>query len=130
MGGLTGRKLVAPKTKVRTRGIGVQIFDEVEQLTANSAMKRSGAIAQIAERIGSSPGTVAANYYRIARQRGVPLRPRRSSNGRRALGKDVSKTLATALRAIEAALRAQEEELAMLRDETRRFEKLRRILRA
>ena len=130
MGGLTGRKAVSPTKRARTRGIGVQIFDEVEQLTANGAMKRSAAIAKIAERTGSSSGTVAANYYRIARQRGVPLRSRRSANGRRGPGKEASKTLATAIRAIEGALRAQEEELAMLRNANRRFEKLRRILRA
>ena len=124
MGGRTGAKRIKDQQPGnRKRGIGVQIFAEVEQLTANEAMKRSAAIAQIAERTGRRPGTVAANYYRIARQRGVLLRPRRSTNGRRGPGKEASKTLAIAMRAIEAALRAQEGELAMLRKDNQRFAK-------
>src|SRR5271156_4590756 len=66
----------------RTRspsGIGEQIFAEVERLTADGKMKRLAAFKEIATRTGDQPGTVSANYYRIARKRGVPLRGRRGS---------------------------------------------------
>lgn len=131
MGAARGGKRIEQAMPMAGRGkIGEQIFAEVEQLTANGAMKRSAAIAQIAARTGSNAGTIAANYYRIARQRGVPLRSRRTTNGRSARGRDLSQTITSAIRAIEATLRSQEEELATLRKENQRFEKLRRLLRA
>ena len=130
MGGRKGiRQIAKAQIGKRNRGVGVQTFEEVEQLTANGAMKRVAAFKHVAERIGSSPGTVAANYYRIARQRGVPLRARRSTGGP-ALGRASAKTLTNAIQAIQAALRSQEAELATLRKDNQRFAKLRRLLRA
>jgi hypothetical protein len=130
MGGRSSMKQVdTGKSRPRKRGVGERVFAEVEQLTAGGAMKRTAAIAQVAARLGSNPGTVAANYYRIARQRGVALRPRRRrgvANGRRGF---TSATLTAAIRTIESALRSQAEELAALRRDNERFEELRRLLR-
>lgn len=110
--------------------IGEQIFAEVEQLTAGGAMNRLAAFNAVAERSGRKLGTVAANYYRVARKRGAPLRARRPSGspaGRRVGG---TGTVASALKALQAALQEQERELARLRDENRRFQQLRRLLKA
>ena len=121
MGGRQSRK--SPRGQ-----IGEQVFAEVEKLTAGGAMKRLAAFNEIANRTGAHPGTVAANYYRIARKRGVPLRPRRSSapGGIAARGGTVQ--VVAALRKLEALFQAQEKELAVLRKENRQFEKLRRLL--
>lgn len=107
MGGRIGDK------KVEQRGaIERQIFEQVEQLTAGGAMNRLAAFKRIAETGGRQLGTVAANYYRVARQKGVPLRKRRQGRPSRP-GLDVSRVTA-ALQLIASALRAQEEELARL----------------
>src|SRR3954452_10103876 len=70
----------------RTGEVGEQIFEQVEKLVAGG-MNRTEAFAKISEESGRRAGTVAANYYRVARQRaGGSLRPRRAaaaSGGRR-----------------------------------------------
>ncbi len=48
--------------------IGEQIYTEVEQLVSGG-LNRTQAFAQISKQSGRKTGTVAANYYRIARQR-------------------------------------------------------------
>ena len=45
-------------------------------MTAGGAMSKSDAFEAISSRTGRRAGTVAANYYRIARKRGVALEPR------------------------------------------------------
>jgi hypothetical protein len=67
----------------RTGVIGEQIFEQVEKLV-KGGMSRTDAFKKISADSGRREGTVAANYYRVARKRaGGPLRPRRRS-GRRA----------------------------------------------
>lgn len=88
------------------------------------------AFKEIATKTGGQPGTVAANYYRIARKRGVALRPRRSSGRGIASSKGVLEAVAAAMRKLESFLRAQQQEIAALQKENRRFEKLKRLLRA
>ncbi|MGH7584295.1 MAG: hypothetical protein ACREL5_13825 [Gemmatimonadales bacterium] len=122
MGGRMGDKNV---TEHGT--IGQQIFQQVEQLTAGGAMKKLAAFKQIAEASGRQLGTVSANYYRVARQNGAPLRNRR---GGRPPGTGVSVSrVTTALQLVASALRAQEEELARLRGELAAFEKVRELLK-
>jgi hypothetical protein len=124
MGGRMADKVVTPHG-----AIGQQIFAQVEQLTAGGAMKRLAAFKQIAAASGRAEGTVAANYYRVARQNGAPLRRRRPGRppGSGA-GTSVSRG-AAALQVIAAALRAQEQELTRLRSELGAFEKVRRLLK-
>lgn len=108
--------------------IGEQIFAEVEQLTADGKTKRLAAFKVLAERSGRALGTVAANYYRVARKRGALMRvgrPRGSAGGGRS-----SATIAAALKALQAAIVAQEKEMAALRQENQRFQQLRRLLKA
>ena len=60
----------------RSGVIGEQIFDQVEKLVAGG-MNRTQAFAEISKESGRQAGTVAANYYRVARKRaGGSLRPR------------------------------------------------------
>lgn len=123
MGGRHGRKR-------SPNGVGEKIFAEVEQLTADGKMKRLAAFKQIATRTGGHPGTVAANYYRIARKRGVPLRARRGSGRGITKSKGALEAVAAAIREIASLVQAQAQDLAGLRKDVQRFEKLRRLLRA
>jgi hypothetical protein len=67
----------------RTGVIGEQIFEQVEKLV-KGGMSRTDAFKKISADSGRREGTVAANYYRVARKRaGGSLRPRRRA-GRRA----------------------------------------------
>jgi hypothetical protein len=119
----------------RSGEIGEQIFDQVEKLVADG-MNRTEAFAKISADSGRRAGTVAANYYRVARKRaGGSLRPRKTrgrparrpaaaSSTRRGRarsgggGGDID-TLATALvqnvQALANAMKAQAGEVAELR---------------
>lgn len=67
----------------RTGVIGEQIFEQVEKLV-NGGMSRTDAFKKISADSGRREGTVAANYYRVARKRaGGSLRPRRRQAGAR-----------------------------------------------
>lgn len=118
-------------------GIGNQIFDEVERLVAGG-MNKSQAFNDISQRTGREAGTVAANYYRVARQRGADLRPRRRRSegpvrrGRGAAGGDVQAALAKATAALDElarAVRGQEQEITRLRAESQSFAEIRRLAR-
>jgi hypothetical protein len=65
----------------RSGEIGEQIYEQVEKLVA-SGMNRTEAFGKISADTGRRAGTVAANYYRVARKRaGGSLRPRRRAGG-------------------------------------------------
>jgi hypothetical protein len=67
----------------RTGVIGEQIFEQVEKLV-KGGMNRTDAFKKISADSGRREGTVAANYYRVARKRaGGSLRPRRRGAGAR-----------------------------------------------
>lgn len=123
MGGRIGGKVI---TEYGT--IGRQIFEQVEELTAGGALNRLAAFKQISEASGRALGTVAANYYRVARQKGAPLHARRPGRPPGASGNAPAR-ISSALQLIAAALRAQEAELAKLRAQSAAFEKLRRLLK-
>ena len=122
MGGRVGRKVAGGN-------IGERIFAEVEQLTADGKMKRLAAFKAIAEKTGGRAGTVAANYYRVARKRGAELQPRRTA-GRAGSTRRALAAVLTALQQLGSVLDAQERELSTLREESRRFVELRRLLKA
>ncbi len=123
MGGRVGKKVAGG-------GIGERIFAEVEQLTADGRMKRLAAFNAIAAKTGGQVGTVSANYYRIARKRGVKLRPRQQTGRGTGSTRRALADVLTALQKLGAALDAQERELVTLRKETRQFAELRRLLKA
>lgn len=122
--------------------IGVEIFEEVEKIVAAEGITRSEAFQRLSEQTGRRAGTVAANYYRIARQRGAVRprgggapasggrrgRPRRSSGG--ASG-DVDAALARVSEAIDdlvAVVKRQQRDLARLQEQSEQLAKLRKLL--
>ncbi len=56
--------------------IGHEIFDQVEKLVSSEGLSRTQAFQRLSDETGRRAGTVAANYYRVARQRGATLQPR------------------------------------------------------
>src|SRR4249919_3079365 len=74
----------------RTATIGPAIFEQVNKLVADGK-SMTEAFAQIARERKSRPGTVSANYYRIARQQGQG-RTRSATPSRRAGGSNRSAT--------------------------------------
>jgi hypothetical protein len=71
----TARKAKAKRsTKAKTKrpdgSISSGIYDAVEKLTSGGKMKRSEAFRQIAKESGRKEGTVAVNYYYVAKKRG------------------------------------------------------------
>ena len=108
--------------------IGAQIFDQIERLVADQKIGRTEAFRRLAEKSGRQQGTVAANYYRIARQRGAKLAPRRHRSGGGAAASAVVKRALGALEDISAAFRKLEDEIAQLRKENLRFAAIRRLV--
>jgi hypothetical protein len=123
MGGRLGNKVAGG-------GIGERIFAEVEQLTADGRMKRLAAFTEIATKTGGQVGTISANYYRIARKRGVTLQSRQRGGRRVGSSKRAIAATLAAVKKLAAVLAAQDRELAALRKDNRRFAELRRLLKS
>ena len=120
-----------PESTSGRGGVGNQIFDEVERLVAEG-MNKSQAFNDISARTGREAGTVAANYYRVAKQRGADLRPRRRRGGARGAGGDVHVALAKATAALDElarAVRQQDQEIARLRAESQSYAEIKRLAR-
>ena len=127
----------------RSGVIGEQIFDQVEKLVA-TGMTRTQAFAQISSESGRRAGTVAANYYRVARKRGTSAtRPRagrrraaaaparrtttRARTGRAAAGTDIDALagrLVSDVQALADALKSQASEVRDLRSRLDRVKTL------
>lgn len=125
----------------RTGVIGEQIFEQVEKLVAGG-MSRTDAFKKISSDSGRREGTVAANYYRIARKRaGGSLRPRRKAGTRRAAATTrtrrattsagstdidaLTRALVQNVQALAAAMNAQADEVKDLKS---RLERARSLL--
>ena len=142
----TARKDASARMTSRRRGVsgphgsvGVMIFDEVNDLVAREGLKTLKAFERISAASGREVGTVSANYYRIARQRGVALEARRPRGpvrpggpGRRAAGGGVGVAVAaltSALTELQGVVRRQDAELSRLRVENARFDEIRRLVK-
>jgi hypothetical protein len=111
--------------------IGNEIFEQVERIIADEGLNRTQAFQRLSEMTGRRAGTVAANYYRVARQRGAALQPRvrrggggRRRGGRRAAAGSADAALARAMEALQelsAVVREQDKELAQLREQAERL---------
>jgi hypothetical protein len=125
----------------RTGVIGEQIFEQVEELV-KGGMSRTDAFKKISADSGRREGTVAANYYRIARKRaGGSLRPRRKAATRRAAATTrtrrattsagssdidaLTRALVQNVQALAAAMNAQADEVKDLKS---RLERARSLL--
>ncbi len=123
-----------------TRGnIGNEIFEQVEKIISDEGLSRTQAFQRLSELTGRRAGTVAANYYRVARQRGAELQPRaprgskqratRSGSGSSA---DVEAALGRAgdaLRELSSIVRRQEKQIADLRADAAKWEQVRDLLK-
>ena len=77
-----GQTVVDMTEKRRRDGSkGRAAYAEITKMTATGKMTRHAAFVTYAGRIGSQPGTVAANFYRVARAEGAvkPRRPRKTA---------------------------------------------------
>jgi len=120
--------------------IGNEIFDQVERIMAEEGLSRTSAFQRLSELTGRRAGTVAANYYRVARQRGATLQPR-APRGSRAAGKrtakraaatgDVDAALARAAESMQelaGLVRSQQREIASLRSQAEVIDKMRDLV--
>jgi hypothetical protein len=128
-----------PRAKKRG-GIGQEIFDQVEKMVGEMKIPRLQAFKKLSEKTGRRVGTVAANYYRLARQKGVPLR--RKAGRRRGRPAGVAAAAAggtsggsasirralSALQEIGNVLRKQEAELASMRRQQDSISAIRRLV--
>jgi hypothetical protein len=114
--------------------IGHEIFDQVEKLVNEEGLSRTQAFQRVSDETGRRAGTVAANYYRVARQRGAQLQPRTPRGARargRAAGTGVDAALAKAqeaLRELGDVVRRQEKELESLRAQAEQYQKLKALV--
>ena len=136
-----------PTSETQRGGVGNEIFDQVERLMAEEGLSRTNAFQRLSEMTGRRAGTVAANYYRVARQRGAPLQPRaprgsRSGSGsssRRQAPKraaaapsgDVDAALARAMDSLQelaGLVKSQQRELTDLRAQAKVLDKMRSLV--
>src|SRR5680860_550577 len=122
--------------------IGNEIFEQVEKIIQEEGLSRTNAFQRLSEMTGRRAGTVAANYYRVARQRGATLQPRapRGSKTRRTApaartsggaGGNADAALSRAMDSLQelaGIVRSQEKELATLRAQVEQVEKLKGML--
>lgn len=126
------------QTNGRRGSVGNEIFDQVESLMSQEGLTRTQAFQRLSETSGRRAGTVAANYYRVARKRGAALQPRkpRAARGggtarrgpRRGGSSTAEAALARASQAIQelaTVVREQQKELATLREQADQVERLR-----
>jgi hypothetical protein len=103
----------------RSGEIGEQIFDQVEKLVAGG-MNRTEAFAKISADSGRRAGTVAANYYRVARKRaGGSLRKGRAGARRVTTAKAPAAASSAARRGGRRAGRAVSSSASEIDDLTR-----------
>ncbi|MCC6830041.1 MAG: hypothetical protein IT200_01740 [Thermoleophilia bacterium] len=117
--------------------IGVEIFEQVEKIVAAEGITRSEAFQRLSDQTGRRAGTVAANYYRVARQRGT-VRPRAASGSRRGRPRrgggdsgDVDAALSRVSEAIDdlvAVVKRQQRDLSRLQEQSQQLAKLRKLL--
>ncbi len=129
------RKGKVMKKSVRGE-VGEKIFAEVQRLTEAEKISRSDAFRRIAKERGSSVGSVAVNFYRVANIRGLKLRgrgPRKvgaRKAGRPGRGKVATSGKAEALlRELGRLIEHQAKELDALRQENARYDEIRRLLK-
>jgi hypothetical protein len=127
------------KSKKRKRGnIGQEIFAQVEKLVADQKIPRLTAFKQLSQKTGRRVGTVAANYYRVARKSGAKLRRRKAARvGRPAAARRTARRgrmraaggrVGQLLQDLITLVRHQEAEVERLLRENKRLAEIRRLL--
>jgi dihydroxyacetone kinase len=117
------------RKRARRGSVGTEIFEQVEKLVADQKIGRTEAFRRLASKTGRQQGTVAANYYRIARQRGAKLAPRRRRLGVAGAGsRSALKRVLGALEDVTGLFRKLEDEIVSLRKENLRLAAIRRLV--
>jgi hypothetical protein len=120
--------MATTKRRVRRGHVGQEIFAQVQKLVADEGIGRTEAFRRLAKKTGRRQGTVAANYYRIARRSGVKLaKRRRHGGGTDAVGVVVKRAL-SALDEVTSLFRRLEGEVVRLRQENKRLAAIRRLI--
>jgi hypothetical protein len=118
------------ETPAARGNIGEQIFARVNEIVGSEGINRTQAFQRVAEERGSRAGTVAANYYRIARKDGAAARPRGRKPAAPATDADaVVKRATEAISELAALVRSQRRELDRLSEKVAQIDKLRALLR-
>jgi len=114
--------------------VGQQIYAEVNRIIDAEGISKQDAFTRVGEAQGRQTGTVAANYYRVARAEGggrVASRSRRRLARRSRGGSDASaavKALRGALDDLGRAIREQDRVIARLQEENAQFGELRSLI--
>lgn len=121
------------KRRGRPGRVGNEIFKQVQSLISDHKLTRTGAFKRIAEKSGRNAGTVAANYYRVARQQGVKLQKRRRRGAAAPRGLDrrgpgAAANVIAAVQELAQLIRQQSNEIDRLRRENQRYQAIRRLL--
>ena len=118
------------ETPAARGNIGEQIFARVNEIVGSEGITRTQAFQQVAEERGSRAGTVAANYYRVARKDGVTVRTRgRKPAAQTTDAEAVVKRATEAINELAALVRSQRRELDRLSEKVAQIDKLRALLR-
>lgn len=122
--------MAAKKRQAKRGEVGPQIFAQIEKMVAAEKIGRTEAFKRLAQKTGRQQGTVAANYYRIARRKGAKLAPRRRRGvaGRAGSAHGVVQRAAAALEEVGGVIRRLEEQIAQLRRENQRVAVIRRLV--
>jgi hypothetical protein len=118
----------AKKKRSKRGTIGAEIFEQIEKLVDELKVGRTEAFRRLAQKTGRQQGTIAANYYRIARQRGAKLAPRRRRGAGGASMSSVLKRALAALDDVSKLFHQLEDEIVGLRKENPRLAAIRRLV--
>jgi hypothetical protein len=122
--------MAVKKRRAKRGQVGPEIFAQIDKMVAAEKIGRTEAFRRLAKQSGRQPGTVAANYYRVARRKGAKLAPRRRriAGGRAGSSHGVVQRAAAALEEVSAVIRKLEEQIAQLRRENQRVAAIRRLV--
>jgi hypothetical protein len=122
--------MAAKKRSAKRGEVGPEIFAQIEKMVAAEKIGRTEAFRRLAQKTGRQPGTVAANYYRVARRKGAKLAPRRRRlpGGRAGSAHAVVQRAAAALDEVGGVIRKLEEQILALRRENQRMTAIRRLV--
>jgi hypothetical protein len=119
----------AKKRRAKRGEVGSEIFAQIEKMVAAEKIGRTEAFRRLAQKTGRQPGTVAANYYRVARRKGAKLAPRRRLGGGRAgTAHAAVQRAAAALEEVGTVIRKLEDQILQLRRENQRVAAIRRLV--
>ncbi len=120
---------MAERARKKKRGsVGAEIFEQIEKIVADQKVSRSAAFRRLGEKTGRQPGTVAANYYRVARKRGAKVRKRAGRRGAAGAGQTAIGRALAALEQAAALLRQHAAEVVALRQENARLGQIRKLV--